>query len=363
MKTQPGFVLVNKITGKRSPFFDCLRGKGGEYREPKRHQARILKWIARQRDPQNWDRNDVITEINLFWERREEFRTTYGDLEWLLVSNISPAIRGLIFAALWLKARPNRNKISKREMVDRLLAVHWLAFDQDSDPKLIGATNSKFNPPNYRSEKTIESEFVNDGWGGYKSVVASLKQEDSCRRVVGYLLSDHGKKLAYERIKQELGPNLKGDISLKKTLQDGFDWRKTILKVWEIRQQVVSDKAPIIDGSEPNGGMPVDDVHKLTRSKIYEGKINPSATDPSEIRQITNSYSVAELMEMTNLGNTSLNKYAKHAGVETPERGKKNHRYSTADAVTILEVILKHASYKKVKMRCKTSLISLQNHF
>jgi len=70
-------------------------------------------------------------------------------------------------------------------------------------------------------------------------------------------------------------------------------------------------------------------------------------------------FTVASLRQMTGLENTALNKYAKKAGVKTPGRGQKNHKYSSADVRAILEVILENATEKKVLTKCREALRDL----
>ncbi len=71
------------------------------------------------------------------------------------------------------------------------------------------------------------------------------------------------------------------------------------------------------------------------------------------------AYTVAALREMTGLENTALNRYAKLAGVRTPQRGERNYRYTAADVRAILEAILANASEDQLRTRCKAALQGL----
>lgn len=84
------------------------------------------------------------------------------------------------------------------------------------------------------------------------------------------------------------------------------------------------------------------------------------ASPESQSRPHKEDYNTAALREMTGLENASLNKYAKQAGVATPGRGRRDHRYSKEDVQAILKVILSESSEKKVHQRCQTSLENLK---
>jgi hypothetical protein len=70
-------------------------------------------------------------------------------------------------------------------------------------------------------------------------------------------------------------------------------------------------------------------------------------------------FTVAHLHAMTGLSNTTLNKYAKCAGVKTPGRGGKNFRYPVADVRAILTAICNATSEGKVLAKCKTAMEKL----
>jgi len=69
---------------------------------------------------------------------------------------------------------------------------------------------------------------------------------------------------------------------------------------------------------------------------------------------------VATLREMTGLGNTTSNSYAKAAGVKTPRRGQHNFRYSTADARAILSRIIEQTSEDTLRAKCRAALADLK---
>ncbi len=71
-------------------------------------------------------------------------------------------------------------------------------------------------------------------------------------------------------------------------------------------------------------------------------------------------YSVARLRELTGLGNTALNQYARKSGVTTPRRGQRNFRYSAGDVRAILETIVANTGEETLLARCRAALKDLQ---
>lgn len=72
------------------------------------------------------------------------------------------------------------------------------------------------------------------------------------------------------------------------------------------------------------------------------------------------SFTVAALGKMTRLGNQTLNKYAKQAGVTTPRRGQRNFRYSGADVRKILETIIATTNEERLRKGCQAALNNLE---
>lgn len=69
------------------------------------------------------------------------------------------------------------------------------------------------------------------------------------------------------------------------------------------------------------------------------------------------SFNTARLRELTTLTDSkTLGKYVKLAGVKTPGRGHKNHRYSLAELCKILKAIIAHSVESKVRTACQNAL-------
>jgi hypothetical protein len=69
---------------------------------------------------------------------------------------------------------------------------------------------------------------------------------------------------------------------------------------------------------------------------------------------------VAELCKMTGLGNSTLNHYAKSAGIKTPKRGGCNHRYTLSETCRILEWIISENGSDEIRDQCRTKLAELR---
>jgi hypothetical protein len=105
------------------------------------------------------------------------------------------------------------------------------------------------------------------------------------------------------------------------------------------------------------------------RSAIWEGektiwRLKARADLDPQLRaaaspQKETSYTVAALRDMTGLENTALNKYAKLAGVPTPPRGKRNHRYTSAQVRAILKTIIASCTESAVVAQCQIALTGL----
>jgi len=96
------------------------------------------------------------------------------------------------------------------------------------------------------------------------------------------------------------------------------------------------------------------DLKDKDKKEDYKAQQQPASTKPD------GAYTVAALRDMTRLANTTLNKYAKMAGVPTSGRGGRNHRYSGAQARAILEAIISHSSESSIVNRCRDALKNLK---
>jgi hypothetical protein len=95
----------------------------------------------------------------------------------------------------------------------------------------------------------------------------------------------------------------------------------------------------------------------LDRQKILRGLASTvGASADRGGRKSERTFTVAALLEWSDLSNTALNKYAKLAGVRTPRRGQRNFRYSWADARKILETIIAEASDRRIRDKCRVAL-------
>jgi|GEM_PF-3592550 len=79
----------------------------------------------------------------------------------------------------------------------------------------------------------------------------------------------------------------------------------------------------------------------------------PTSTKP------TATYTVAAVLEMAGVSDTTLNRYAKLAGIKTPQRGKRNHRYSADEVRAMLQAIIDNTSDRAMKERCAAALAKL----
>ena len=74
---------------------------------------------------------------------------------------------------------------------------------------------------------------------------------------------------------------------------------------------------------------------------------------------VPTDYSIAEVCDMTKSTSKTVNRYAKRAGVTTPPRGGKDHRYSLADVRKILGEFVRGASDRKLRKHCENALQTL----
>jgi len=95
----------------------------------------------------------------------------------------------------------------------------------------------------------------------------------------------------------------------------------------------------------------------VDRQTIVRGRARKTGPK-ADGRQVESAlkFTVAALRELTGLGNTTLNKYARLAGVRTPRRGQRNFRYSAADVRKILAAIIANSGEAAVRSRCRAAL-------
>jgi len=126
------------------------------------------------------------------------------------------------------------------------------------------------------------------------------------------------------------------------------------LEDWEHLARVVEMPFETIQ----SGNFTAGDVYVMALAWVERQRVRArlvqAGNDPP-----ADSFTVAALREMTTMGNTALNEYAKKAGVTTPRRGEKNFRYGIADVRKILETILTHTTEKRILTRCRAALASL----
>ena len=67
------------------------------------------------------------------------------------------------------------------------------------------------------------------------------------------------------------------------------------------------------------------------------------------------------LCSKLDISNPSLNKYAKAAGVDTPGKGKRNHRYSQADFEAILQHVIGNVSDTKIVERARQMQLEIKS--
>jgi hypothetical protein len=83
--------------------------------------------------------------------------------------------------------------------------------------------------------------------------------------------------------------------------------------------------------------------------------VNPPSTSTNP----GTTYSVATVLEMAGVSDTTLNQYAKRARVKTPGRGKRNHRYTADEVRLILQTIINSTTDRRMKERCRGALAKL----
>jgi hypothetical protein len=98
-------------------------------------------------------------------------------------------------------------------------------------------------------------------------------------------------------------------------------------------------------------------VPSKTPLAVTEPGVPPTGRDkPGTSR----TYTVAAVCEMMDLSSDSVNKYAKLANVTTPARGKRNHRYSFEDVVSILRTTIENTNEARRRTDLSEALRNLE---
>ncbi len=108
-----------------------------------------------------------------------------------------------------------------------------------------------------------------------------------------------------------------------------------------------------------SGNFTARDVYVMALAWVDRQKMKAKLAGDSEASSKTDTptgYTVARVLEMAGVSDTTLSKYAKLANVNTPGRGKRNHRYSTDEVRAILHTIIDQSSDRAMKDRCCEAL-------
>jgi hypothetical protein len=97
---------------------------------------------------------------------------------------------------------------------------------------------------------------------------------------------------------------------------------------------------------------------ELEHLRLRAGEVTADAHGPTPTKP-GQTYLAGAVAEMAGVSDTTLNRYAKLAGVPTPQRGKRNHRYSADEVRAILQAMIGKTSDRKMKGRCRQALGSL----
>ena len=126
---------------------------------------------------------------------------------------------------------------------------------------------------------------------------------------------------------------------------------KSAAKVW------VPDRSICADESGPDPVQEYESFLRRTDAETSNGgsttQVKQDATPDDDGTKDCAGFLSSELRSMIDIGQTALNHYAKEAGVPTPKRGKKNHRYSVADARKIVEAVRDGTSDADVVQQCR----------
>jgi MerR HTH family regulatory protein len=71
-------------------------------------------------------------------------------------------------------------------------------------------------------------------------------------------------------------------------------------------------------------------------------------------------FSVGDVLRMTGVSDTTLSRYVRRAGVQTPRQGKKNHRYTEDEVKAILGEIAANIRCRQTRDRCCGLLANCQ---
>ncbi len=145
------------------------------------------------------------------------------------------------------------------------------------------------------------------------------------------------------------------------------------------KQRWIPDPAdPRLSQRRPVGGHGrLDSIRKVPADSLPPPTINignwaDGANEIAKVLQAVNAadrsgpadpavagYTVTALRELTDLENSTLNRYARKAGVRIAPRGKKDFRYSLAEARAILQAILDGSTQDEVRSKCRKALSEL----
>lgn len=134
--------------------------------------------------------------------------------------------------------------------------------------------------------------------------------------------------------------------------------RPDSIEDWEHLARIVE----IPDETIRSGKLTAREIHAWAlawadRQKI-KAKLAASANAPTSTKP-GKTYTVAAVLEMAGVSDTTLNRYAKLAGIKTPQRGKRNHRYSADEVRAMLQAIIDTTSDRAMKERCAAALAKL----
>jgi hypothetical protein len=83
-------------------------------------------------------------------------------------------------------------------------------------------------------------------------------------------------------------------------------------------------------------------------------------SSPPAADETSGHYTSQQIQTMANVSGATINKYAKHAGVPTPDRGKRNHTYTTAQVRRILRAIVESTTSSQQRNDADAALRNLK---
>ena len=173
-----------------------------------------------------------------------------------------------------------------------------------------------------------------------RSGVDDLKLSESILQKLALVLSNQG------LVKSEIAAiNLYFDevVDLAEKIAGDFVWVEETAKEERTRksQQAAEQSAS-----------------KIAKSDAYRASLGLSR--PAVAVDVTEgTYTKADLRAKTGLGDTSITKYTKTAGVEIPLRGGKSHRYTSEETRKILIAIRAGTQDARIERRCNEALSEL----